>query len=42
MSKEANERRLAFWAKSAIAQAQDARIEIAGVTVILDMWGEST
>lgn len=42
MSKEANELRLALWAKSAIAQAQDAKIEIAGVTVILDMWGEST
>lgn len=42
MSKEANERRLAIWAKSAIAQAQDAKIEIAGVTVCLDMFGEST
>lgn len=42
MRKEANERRLALWAKSAIAQAKDAKIEIAGVTVRLDMWGEST
>lgn len=42
MSKEANERRLALWAKSAIAQAKDAKIEIAGVTVCLDMFGEST
>lgn len=42
MSKEANERRLALWAKAAIAQAKDAKIEISGVTVILDMWGEST
>lgn len=42
MSKEANELRLALWAKSAIAQAQDAKIEISGVTVILDMFGEST
>lgn len=42
MSKEANELRLALWAKAAIAQAQDAKIEIAGVTVILDMFGEST
>lgn len=42
MRKEANERHLALWAKSAIAQAKDAKIEIAGVTVRLDMWGEST
>lgn len=42
MSKEANEFRLALWAKAAIAQAQDAKIEIAGVTVRLDMFGEST
>lgn len=42
MSKDANEFRLALWAKSAIAQAKDAKIEIAGVTVRLDMWGEST
>ena len=42
MSKKANELRLALWAKAAIAQAQDAKIEIAGVTVRLDMWGEST
>lgn len=42
MRKEANECRLALWAKSAIAQAKDAKIEIAGVTVRLDMWGEST
>lgn len=42
MRKEANECRLALWAKSAIAQAKDAKIEIAGVTVRLDMFGEST
>ena len=42
MSKEANELRLALWAKAAIAQAQDAKIKIAGVTVCLDMFGEST
>lgn len=42
MRKEANERHLALWAKAAIAQAKDAKIEISGVTVFLDMFGEST
>lgn len=39
---EANEFRLVLWSKAAIAQAKDAKIEIAGVTVCLDMFGEST
>lgn len=39
---EANEFRLVLWAKAAIAKAKDAKVEIAGVTVCLDMFGEST